>query len=89
MSKDMVSAKKNQAICANVPTKEILHISGISSYGDNLKALAKANNDWGLTPEQIVSEGKSNRRIYRILFNSKPVRFSTVEEKPDTTYVHI
>lgn len=89
MLKDMLPAKKKQVISTSSPTKEVLRITGMSEYSNSLKALAKANNDWNLAPEQIISEGKVNRKIYRIQFTNKPVRFSEVEEKPDTTYVYI
>lgn len=87
MPRDMVPAKKNNSLSRNTPSTELLRITGMSSYSDNLKTLAKPNKDWELSPEQIVAAGKANRKIYRIRFISNPVRFSSVEEKPETTYV--
>jgi hypothetical protein len=83
----MVPAKKNNSLSRNIPSTELLRITGMSSYSDNLKTLAKPNKDWELSPEQIVAAGKTNRKIYRIRFISNPVRFSSVEENPETTYV--
>ena len=89
MPKDMIPSRKNQALRSNAPTTEVLRITGMSSYGDNLKALARANDDWNLSPEQVVANGKANRKIYRIRFANKPVRFETAEENSDTTHVLI
>lgn len=89
MRRDMVPKQKSNIQNSSHPSTEILRLTGMSSYGDNLKTLAKANGDWNLTPEQVIASGKANRKIYRIRFINNPVRFSPSEENPNTTYVFI
>lgn len=89
MPKNITPARRNQSMNGNHSMTEVLRITNISSYANNLKTLAKPNSDWHLSPEQIVAAGKANRNIYRIKFINTPVRFVPTEDGSGTTTVLI
>lgn len=49
------------------------HVNGISEHADSLKQLARINPDWKIPVEQLVAEGKTDQKIYKLKFTNGPV----------------
>lgn len=59
---------------ASMVKSAVFHVSGMSSYADSLKKLARLNPDWNLTPDQVLDDDKAGQKIYRLRFTTKPVQ---------------
>lgn len=89
MARDIVPANQGVIISDGAPVAETFRVGSVQNYTSSLKKLARANPDWNLSPAEIITAGKAGQKIYKIKFLNSPVKFSSVPEVSDQTYLTI
>lgn len=63
--------------------EEKFRAAGVSYYEDNIQKLANVNPDWKLSVSQIVSLGKSDKKVFHYNYLNKPVKLVHEPENPN------